>query len=376
MPQQRRRPAGRRPGARPAARCAAAALALALLAQPGAAAHTDTGDTGDPGTVRARVAEVQKELRGLHAASDRAALAYRDQRTKLAAARTDYRESAEKADRAAERRKKARRTAARHAVNAYKGSGAEGITTWAHKDGLNETMARSGYISLLAGHRDSALKTAEAADSAAESGRKRADAAYTTQRKTARSAARAKEDALDAVRKQEKSMRSILAEQTRIERAYGSPAAAAPSGGGGGGGGGDCAAGAEAASGFGNGRVPESELCALPQPGQFLRADAAAAFADLDAAYRGRFGRPMCVTDSYRPIDEQVQLFREKEQGMAARPGTSTHGLGIAVDLCGGVDGEDTAEHRWMLANAPEHGWDNPQWARGGFEPWHWEYNG
>ncbi|MFW5419432.1 M15 family metallopeptidase [Nocardiopsis sp. CNT-189] len=123
-----------------------------------------------------------------------------------------------------------------------------------------------------------------------------------------------------------------------------------------------------------NGRIPASELCPLAQPGEALRSDAAAAFGRLDTAYRERFGRPMCVTDSYRPIDEQVRLFSEMEPGMAADPGTSTHGLGLAVDLCGGVEREDSAEHRWMLAAAEEHGWHNPPWARGGFEPWHWEF--
>ncbi|WP_241485098.1 M15 family metallopeptidase [Nocardiopsis potens] len=123
-----------------------------------------------------------------------------------------------------------------------------------------------------------------------------------------------------------------------------------------------------------NGRIPASELCPLAQPGEALRADAAAAFDRLDTAYRERFGRPMCVTDSYRPLDEQVRLFTEMEPGMAADPGTSTHGLGLAVDLCGGVEREDSAEHRWMLAAAGEHGWHNPPWARDGFEPWHWEF--
>ena len=27
-----------------------------------------------------------------------------------------------------------------------------------------------------------------------------------------------------------------------------------------------------------------------------------------------------------------------------------------------------------MLDHGPDYGWDNPDWARGGFEPWHWEF--
>ncbi|GLU46202.1 hypothetical protein Nans01_05530 [Nocardiopsis ansamitocini] len=125
---------------------------------------------------------------------------------------------------------------------------------------------------------------------------------------------------------------------------------------------------------YGNGAVPESALCPLPQTGEMLRADAAVAFIELDGAYRERFGQAMCVTDSYRPVSEQARLFREMPTGMAARPGNSTHGLGIAVDLCGGVNAHRSPQHEWMLANAPDFGWTNPEWARDGFEPWHWEF--
>jgi LAS superfamily LD-carboxypeptidase LdcB len=109
---------------------------------------------------------------------------------------------------------------------------------------------------------------------------------------------------------------------------------------------------------------------------EWLRADAAEAFLGLDEDYREHFGQAMCVGDSYRPLSEQVRLFEESRPGMAARPGTSAHGRGVAVDLCGGVEELGTPEHEWMLDNAPDHGWDNPPWARDGFEPWHWEYEG
>ncbi|WP_241479640.1 M15 family metallopeptidase, partial [Nocardiopsis lucentensis] len=107
-----------------------------------------------------------------------------------------------------------------------------------------------------------------------------------------------------------------------------------------------------------------------------LRPDAAVAFVGLDAAYRERFGSPLCVADSYRPYHEQVLLFQQMLPGMAAHPGTSQHGLGLAVDLCGGVHELGSPEHAWMLSHAPTHGWVNPHWARNGFEPWHWEFTG
>lgn len=128
-----------------------------------------------------------------------------------------------------------------------------------------------------------------------------------------------------------------------------------------------------------NGQIPLTALCALGSaPGQYLRADAAYAFDRLSGAYLGRFGRPICVTDSYRSLEQQVHLYAIKP-GLAAVPGTSNHGWGTAVDLCGGIQSFDTAQHTWMLINAPLYGWFHPTWAqRGGSkpEPWHWEYGG
>ena len=60
-------------------------------------------------------------------------------------------------------------------------------------------------------------------------------------------------------------------------------------------------------------------------------------------------------------------------------PGTRTTALGVAVDLCGGVEGFGTQAHRWMQDNAPRYGWMHPSWAepRGSRpEPWHWEFVG
>jgi LAS superfamily LD-carboxypeptidase LdcB len=64
---------------------------------------------------------------------------------------------------------------------------------------------------------------------------------------------------------------------------------------------------------------------------------------------------------------------------LAAVPGTSNHGWGTAVDLCGGVEAFGTATHLWMLENAPAFGWFHPSWAKPGGgrpEPWHWEFAG
>ncbi len=126
-----------------------------------------------------------------------------------------------------------------------------------------------------------------------------------------------------------------------------------------------------------NGHVPGSELCALAWvPRHHLRADAAVALARLNIAYRARFGHDLCLTDSYRSLASQESLAARKP-GLAARPGTSEHGLGLAVDLCAGVQTFRSTQYDWMRANAPAFGWQNPAWAvppSSREEPWHWEY--
>ncbi len=127
-----------------------------------------------------------------------------------------------------------------------------------------------------------------------------------------------------------------------------------------------------------NGQLPSSDLCTLWDPRHRLRADAAVAFAKLNIAFRQEFGGDdMCLTDSYRTLSVQKTLKSEKP-GLAATPGTSEHGWGLAVDMCDGVETGSGARYTWLRHNAPAYGWDNPAWARAGgsgpHEPWHWEY--
>jgi zinc D-Ala-D-Ala carboxypeptidase len=128
-----------------------------------------------------------------------------------------------------------------------------------------------------------------------------------------------------------------------------------------------------------NGRLPASALCPLyGDPGQSLRPGAAAAFNAMSIAYEEDTGSPICVTDSYRSYAEQV-LVKAAKGKWAAAPGTSEHGMGRAVDLCGGINNFGTAAHLWMKQNAPLYGWFHPDWAEptGSLpEPWHWEFAG
>jgi LAS superfamily LD-carboxypeptidase LdcB len=96
----------------------------------------------------------------------------------------------------------------------------------------------------------------------------------------------------------------------------------------------------------------------------------------MSAAYQAAFGSPLCITDSYRSFAAQVDAHLRKPR-ITAVPGTSNHGWGLAVDLCGGINVFGTAQTAWMQLNAGHFGWVHPDWAQArgqNPEPWHWEY--
>ena len=122
-----------------------------------------------------------------------------------------------------------------------------------------------------------------------------------------------------------------------------------------------------------NGRMSNDSMCTIWDRQHLLRSDAAVALAELNHLFKLRFGRNVCLTSTYRTYAAQVRVKRERGY-LAATPGTSNHGWGIALDLC-------RTDYRgeygdWWRANAPAFGWHNPDWAkkRSLYEPWHWEF--
>src|SRR3712207_2611655 len=89
--------------------------------------------------------------------------------------------------------------------------------------------------------------------------------------------------------------------------------------------------------GYPNGLIPPSALCEIGVGSHRLRCDAAAAWKAMSAAFAADNGSPICITDSYRTYAGQVRLYGQKP-ALAAVPGTSNHGWGLAVDLCGGIE--------------------------------------
>lgn len=129
--------------------------------------------------------------------------------------------------------------------------------------------------------------------------------------------------------------------------------------------------------GYANGMFPATALCPVAgYPGHMMRPAAARALAAMSAAYEKDTGSPLCVTDTYRSYAAQVDV-KSRKPTLAATPGTSNHGLGLATDLCGGIESFGTPQHRWLQQHAPLFGFFHPAWAQAGKskpEPWHWEF--
>lgn len=125
-----------------------------------------------------------------------------------------------------------------------------------------------------------------------------------------------------------------------------------------------------------NGQIPASDLCTLWDPQQALRGDAAVALSELNVNFRAAFNRNLCITDSYRPLSVQRRLAVIKP-GLAATPGRSNHGWGLAIDLCSS-ETRNADVMSWLRTKGPVFGWETPAWARRGgsgpYEPWHWEF--
>jgi LAS superfamily LD-carboxypeptidase LdcB len=119
---------------------------------------------------------------------------------------------------------------------------------------------------------------------------------------------------------------------------------------------------------YGNGKIPPSALEQVGDTRHRLWAPAAESLTQMMADAK-KDGVTIGITDSYRPYAEQVDLAKRKglysQGGLAAKPGTSEHGWGMAADL----DLNSKAQS-WMQQNAARYGFVNNV----SRESWHWAY--
>ncbi len=122
-----------------------------------------------------------------------------------------------------------------------------------------------------------------------------------------------------------------------------------------------------------NGRIPGAALGNIYR-GQ-LRKDAARAWNAMNMEAEGRYGvtlHPTGPASSYRTLAQQQQLWNLYTSGrgnLAARPGTSNHGWGLAVDLA-------TQEMRRVVDAIGEPYGYAKKWSDAPSEWWHIKWNG
>ncbi|WP_446666024.1 SH3 domain-containing protein [Flexivirga sp. B27] len=128
-----------------------------------------------------------------------------------------------------------------------------------------------------------------------------------------------------------------------------------------------------------NGRIPEHLLSPIPlhynanahfEPGyspttpRYLNGAALAALHRLQRAFRRRFGHFATIDLTYRSYAEQEYWFDKFGRPRAAEPGTSNHGLGLAIDFeegdGPGIYSWGAPANDWLLTHQASFGFDNP----------------
>ncbi|MDE9364228.1 D-alanyl-D-alanine carboxypeptidase family protein [Luteipulveratus sp. YIM 133132] len=127
-----------------------------------------------------------------------------------------------------------------------------------------------------------------------------------------------------------------------------------------------------------DGRLPSVQLCPLPsnlrtvwEPAttRYLQCSARDALLVLDRDFYAKFGVHLGIDEGYRDLAKQQYFYDLWGSPIAARPGTSNHGLGNAIDLyCPPPPGTSTQSPYswgkpydvWLKANALAHGWQRP----------------
>lgn len=126
-----------------------------------------------------------------------------------------------------------------------------------------------------------------------------------------------------------------------------------------------------------NGHLPASVMTPVSWAtdsrgdGYWLVTPATAALEQLDAAFRAEFGHHLDIDLAYRDLATQEAMYAALGPTVAAYPGTSNHGWGIAIDVpelpC--EYGLHTPQRDWLVAHGPTWHWfPNP------YEYWHFDY--
>lgn len=130
---------------------------------------------------------------------------------------------------------------------------------------------------------------------------------------------------------------------------------------------------------YANGRIPLSTMEAVRA--EYFTPASAHQLRALEAAFARKFGHEFIINEGYRSLETQQRLYsgwikRLPGYNLAAYPGTSNHGWGIAGDFGSGIHLYGSPQKIWMDAHAPQYGWHPAGNSFTPREAWHFEYRG
>lgn len=137
-----------------------------------------------------------------------------------------------------------------------------------------------------------------------------------------------------------------------------------------------------------NGKVSSSMLAAVPWDKEktLIAAPAVKDLTRLNTAFKKQFGKNLDIDLAYRTLDTQKYLYAELGSYIAAKPGTSNHGWGLAIDVPETYDYSFRGKYyKWLKANSHKYNWTHrknlEEYRSDGSknpyaEAWHFEYTG
>jgi LAS superfamily LD-carboxypeptidase LdcB len=116
---------------------------------------------------------------------------------------------------------------------------------------------------------------------------------------------------------------------------------------------------------YSNGEIPKEILCEVSvSPRSLLRCDAAASLEKMIVAMEAEGIEFTKLNSGFRSLAEQVAVRKQKGSRIAAVPGRSPHGWGLAIDVPAGP------MQWWIRDHGPEYGWHRTIRR----EPWHFDF--
>lgn len=139
------------------------------------------------------------------------------------------------------------------------------------------------------------------------------------------------------------------------------------------------------ASTVSNGQIDTATLTEVPaylralhgNTDRYLNPVAAKQLIQMNAAYRAHFGTNITINEGYRTLATQHSYYATLGASIAAKPGTSNHGMGLAIDISGKVTIGGSQGSEWINSYSRAFGWDRPAiFDRTTTEYWHVNFVG